>query len=232
MVRPLQELLETKEPAWPRVQAWIREAAHVVETLPPSDPARSEALLAVQVTTRSPMGAVVYEIGGLLVDHGWLRVLGSGHPRLPRSLPRWNQGRADPTSHLLVADDVIGGFFAINGGGLGDDVGDVYYFAPDTLRWEALELGYSQFLEWTLSDAFKNFYRDYRWHGWEREVAALAGERVYSIQPFPFLKGPLFSERNRRPIPIAEAYDLLVNHLAPQIRDLPRGAEIRIDIGQ
>lgn len=70
------------------------------------------------------MGAIVYETGGLLIDHGWLRILGSGHARLPRSIASWNQGRTifgdvDPPGYLLVADDVVGGLFAINGGQLG-----------------------------------------------------------------------------------------------------------------
>jgi hypothetical protein len=76
---------------------------------------RCEALIVTQVTTRSPMGAVVYETGGLLIDHGWIRVLGSGHPRLPQSLPDWNQGRTRRANEeilgfYLIADDVLGAF--------------------------------------------------------------------------------------------------------------------------
>lgn len=47
----------------------------------PRDPAAAEAeLVKTQVTTRSVMGAVVYETGGILIDRGWLRILGSGSP--------------------------------------------------------------------------------------------------------------------------------------------------------
>jgi hypothetical protein len=57
----------------------------------PADPKKGEqALLAIQVTTRSPMGAIAYGSGGLLVDHGWIRVLGGGHARLPRDIGSWN----------------------------------------------------------------------------------------------------------------------------------------------
>jgi hypothetical protein len=38
------------------------------------------------------MGAIVYHTGGLLIDHGWLRILGGGgHPRTQRSLMSWNR---------------------------------------------------------------------------------------------------------------------------------------------
>ena len=31
----------------------------------------------MQMPTSSPMGAVIYETGGILIHHGWLRILGS-----------------------------------------------------------------------------------------------------------------------------------------------------------
>src|SRR4051794_1850209 len=115
-MRQLHELIKLEEPAMPRVLHWLASAVRSVELLPPSD-ARGDVLLQTQVTTRSPMGAIAYETGGILIDHGWLRVLGSGSPRVTRTLPAWNQGRGD--GFYLVADDVVGGFFAINGGALG-----------------------------------------------------------------------------------------------------------------
>src|SRR3954447_10348684 len=113
MPRPLAELLKVDEPAWPIVQQWIAEAKNPVEVLPAGDKA-GEELESLQLTARSPMGAIVYHTGGLLVDHGWLRVLGSGHPRLPRATGQWNRGRAfdangQSRGFLLVADDVLGG---------------------------------------------------------------------------------------------------------------------------
>ena len=124
-----------------------------MEVLPPVEANRKSALVAIQVTTRSAMGAIIYETGGILVDHGWIRILGSGCERLPRSLPEWNKGRTfdeygDSAPYLLVADDVIGGFFASDGGGLGGKVGSMFYFAPDSLRWEPIDMGYSDFVYW------------------------------------------------------------------------------------
>ena len=145
-MRTLAELLDHRDPAIPLIQKWAAEAVRAVEILAPSE-AREEALLQTQVTTHSTMGAVVYETGGIFIDHGWLRVLGSGHERLKRTLPSWNKDRANGL--YLVADDAVGGFFAMNGGALGEDLKNVYYFAPDSLDWEPLNLGYSDFLHWT-----------------------------------------------------------------------------------
>jgi hypothetical protein len=82
------------------------------------------------VTTKSTLGAIAFETGGIQIDRG---------------LAGWSEGRAQ--GHLLVADDAAGGCFSINGGGLGDDVGAVYYWAPDILQWEPLGISYTAFLE-------------------------------------------------------------------------------------
>ena len=93
--RSLDELTNVAEPAWPLVQEWLGEATNPAEVLPVDRSTRGEALHRLQVTTRSPMGAIVYETGGLLVDDGWLRILGSGHPRLSRSIAMWNADKWD-----------------------------------------------------------------------------------------------------------------------------------------
>ena len=84
--RGLLELINHEGPAWPLVQRWMADATNPVELLPaPVDVERERALYETQVTTRSPMGAVLYESGGLFIDHGWIGILGAGHSRLPRA---------------------------------------------------------------------------------------------------------------------------------------------------
>jgi hypothetical protein len=116
------------------VQSWIAESPRTVDVLP-TDRARAEAvLLALQVTTRSPMGAIALETGGILIDRGWLRVLGGGGSRMDGDLARWNGMGQRPIIErtdglLLVAHDAIGGFFALDGGSLGEGKGGVFYVA-------------------------------------------------------------------------------------------------------
>lgn len=47
--------------------------------------------------------------------NGWIRFLGSGHEKLSRNITDWNRS----AHYLLVTNDLVGGFFVINGGGLG-----------------------------------------------------------------------------------------------------------------
>jgi hypothetical protein len=214
-MRQLDEFIDEADSAWPIVQTWLGSARNPVEVLPAQEPDRADALIATQVTTHSTMGAIVYETGGLLVDSGWVRILGSGHPRLPRSLPGWNEGRTllgrgHAPPFLLVGDDVLGGLFAVNGGGLGLTRGNVFYFTPDSLEWEDLDRGYSEFIRWCLCGDLAFFYEGTRWPGWENDVAVLGGDQAYSIYPPLWAQGPPVQERDRRPVPLAELYSLYI----------------------
>lgn len=88
--RGLAELVDLDDPAWPIVCSWVDEARRPTVVLPVDRERAETALLALQVTTRSMLGTVAFESGGLLVDRGWLRILGSGHERLSGSLLSWN----------------------------------------------------------------------------------------------------------------------------------------------
>ncbi|MDF7815607.1 DUF2625 domain-containing protein [Hymenobacter sp. YC55] len=204
--RPLAELINREEPGWVLVTEWLREAKNKVQVLPKT-PARADStLLAAQVTTRSPMGAIIYETGGLLVDGGWLRILGSGSTALNRTLMGWNQGKA--AGLLLVADDVLGGFYALNGGAFGSEsLGKVFYFAPDNLRWEPTNKTYSEFLVFCFSGDLQGYYKKLRWKGWEQEISTLTGTQGLACYPFLFTKeGKNISKDQRGVVPIAELW--------------------------
>ncbi|HUS66574.1 MAG TPA: DUF2625 family protein [Kofleriaceae bacterium] len=200
-MRPLEELLDPV-PALPSVTEWAAASIRTVETLPVEAGAGAPNLLALQVSTRSALGAIAYGTGGILVDHGWLRILGAGSPRLPRSIARWNRLEAPPDRHrlpgaLLVADDVAGGFYAVNGGGLAGPVGHVLYLAPDTGRWEELAMAHTDWIYWVFSGDVDKFYASLRWAGWEAEAEALAADRAITI-----------ASGSRASVSIEEAWEL------------------------
>ena len=185
-MKTLEELLD-KNSAWLILRDWFASAKNHYEILPSYAEDASAALVGMQLSTRSPLGAIVYETGGVLIDHGWLRILGSGNEKLPRGLFDWNFGKTckqsgEQPSYLLIADDVLGGYFAINAGGLGDKVGQVYYHQPQTKAWEALNLSYSEFLGWALSGDLADFYQDLRWENWQADVAKLQGHQIFNLE--------------------------------------------------
>jgi hypothetical protein len=216
-MRTVGELINKTDPGWALVKDWIRSAKNKVEILPVDTTKANDALFKTQVTTRSPMGAVVYMTGGLLVDDGWIRILGSGNSKLNRTLPDWNKGKSfkefgDSPSFLLIADDAIGGFYLLNGGGLGTDLGKVYYFSPDNLEYEPLDLTYTDFLLFCFNNDLEEFYKGYRWTKWRDEVSKLDGERVYNFFPFLWTKeGKDINKNSRKPVPVEEQYSLNID---------------------
>lgn len=211
-MRSLEELVNKEDPGWALVSQWIDSAKNKVEILPADTTKAKEALVKLQVTTCSPMGAIVYMTGGLLVDRGWIRILGSGSSKLGRSLPDWNMGKTlvdsvETPGFLLIADDVIGGFFILNGGIFSDDIGKVFYFSPDNLEFEALGLTYSEFLLFCFNSDLNKFYEGYRWKNWEQEVAGLGGDKVYNFYPPLWTKeGKDLNSNSRKVVPIEEQF--------------------------
>lgn len=210
-MKTIQELINIEEPGWVLVAEWINDATNKVKVLPKNEKEADNALYQTQVSTRSPMGAIIYETGGLLIDHGWIRILGSGNQKLDRTLPEWNKGKTfkefgDKPSMFLVADDVVGGFFAINGGALGDDLGNVYYFAPDALEWESMDVGYSDFLWWTFTGDLSQFYANACWTGWEKEITEINGNQGIAFYPFLWTEHKSIDDLTRKIVPISEIW--------------------------
>jgi len=213
-MRTIEELINKTDPGWMFVKEWIDSAKNKVEILPVDSIKAVDALYKIQVTTRSPMGAIVLMTGGLLIDNGWIRILGSGSEKLNRSLPEWNKGKAfnnfgEPAPFILIADDIIGGFFLLNGGGLGSDLGKVYYLAPDNLEFESMGLTYTDFLNFCFNNNLDKFYKGYRWSNWENDVEKLKGDQVYNFVPFLWTKeGKDINQVSKKAVNVEEQYTL------------------------
>ncbi|MEL0653316.1 DUF2625 domain-containing protein [Algibacter sp. TI.3.09] len=216
-MKELTELINLNEPGWDLVNEWLGEATNEYEILPKNDKRAERELMNTQVTTHSPMGAVIYETGGILISKGWLRILGSGSEKLDRGLSEWNKGKTfenygEQPSHLLIADDIIGGYFAINTGGIGTEIGKIYYLPQYTLEWECLDIGYSDFLYWTLTGNLDKFYELFQWENWERDIQQGNGNQVFSFVPFLWTKeGKDIEKVNRKLVPIEENYSLTLD---------------------
>ena len=223
-MREINELIDVDDPAWPVLLEELSGTDVPVEVLPGDAESGRASLLQLQISARSHLGGLVLNCGGLLVDGGWLRIFGSPGGADPAGLPGLAEVNAMPTTFdpawpsgagLVIAHDVLGGVFTLNGGspretGRPGEPGEMLYFAPDALRWEPLGAGHSAWLSWILSGGIHEFYESLRWDGWRDEVAALNGRQGLSFFP------PLWSAEarqdlsatSRRAVPIAELLGL------------------------
>lgn len=206
-MRSIEELEGVDEPAWPMVDSWFAHSATRVERSPHDPACGRQTLLLMQVTERSVLGALARHTGGVFVDHRWLRILGGGpEPMLNLAGVNDLTDVPDrPPGRIVVATDVIGGTFAINGGDFSGQNGEVHYFAPDELTWLPMGMGHGEFVDWAVSSSLETFTEHLRWPGWEDEVAPLGAADAISLYPFPFTReGRDLAEVKRRVVPWRE----------------------------
>jgi len=211
-LRPIDQLTADSS-GFDIVRNAMRIARNKYEILPADLAKAKDALYQTQVTTRSPMGAIIYFTGGILIDGGWIRILGSGNDKLDRSLAQWNKGKTfnelgEKPKFLLIADDVVGGFFATNGGAFGSDLGMVYYLAPDDLRWEAQHMSYTDFINFCFVGDMNQYYSGLRWEKWQKDMKEITGNKGFFTYPYLWTKeGKDIETDTRKVVPIQELYD-------------------------
>ncbi|WP_163508244.1 DUF2625 family protein [Fodinicola acaciae] len=221
-MRDVAELTQVLQSAWPEIMEDAAASPGSVRLLLGDRGRGGACLMQLQVTVRSALGAMTFHSGGILVDHGWLRIYGgsSGADGLP-NLATVNGFPAEPDQRwqhppgLVVGHDILGGVFAINtfdctAAGRPGTPGDVIYFGPHTLRWQSLDIGYGSWLSWALSGRTANFYRNLRWPGWEAEMAAVGLDQGLSIVPFIWTAEAQerLAETSRRPVSLHELISL------------------------
>lgn len=204
-MRDIESLIAVDNPAWPHLQQPLAESDAVVL---PVDPEQGRgSLWGLQVTAASAMGAVALHTGGIVADHGWVRLYGGGSEHLP-SIAEANGLGGDisaPPGELVIGHDVLGGLFAIDGGALGVAPGEVCYFGPDTLTWDGLGGGYSAFLLAALGGGLEVAFENLRWPGWQDEVASLAlSQGIFLYPPPSTVEGKDVSKVTRSVVSIHE----------------------------
>lgn len=112
--------------------------------------------------------------GGIVIDN-WFRFYGCGDINVIEKNELYNK---ENNVDILIGEDVLGGVFALK-----DNV--IYYFAPDTNRWENLKMYYTQFLDWILNNqqSVNKFYELFRWDTWKEDCKKLKITDGFSFYP-------------------------------------------------
>lgn len=211
--KTVKELVDPSNGKWEMINRWIASSKTKVTVLSKESNRADSAILQCQLSTDNVLGAIVYNSGGLLIDDGWIRILGSGCKEMDRGLHQWNKGKSKINSgelpnFVLVADDAIGGLFAINTGGIDEmHLNKVFYFGPNSLKWETIGLTYEQFVVFCMTQDVRDFYHDFKWKGWENEVQQLGPNQVVSAYPLLWTKDGKELKKNRKVTPIQKLWD-------------------------
>ena len=186
-MKTLDQLVVRDGSALPVLLEWAgEEGANPIRVRAPDRALARETLVEMQVSTASPLGAVAFHTGGVAVHDGFLRVLGSA---ADRSLRDHNHAAGTlEEGYVLVADDVLGGFFAMNHGGFAGPDGAVHYLPPDKLDWADLGADYGDFLHWCFAGDLPSFYDEL---GWDELLAAdpPGWTEAWAFAPLPWTQG-------------------------------------------
>lgn len=132
--------------------------------------------------------SVVTNCSGIYIDN-WLRILGQGSNER-NGILYYNKMLEDSCMKgmCIVANDVVGGLYAINLSRYEIEKNMVWYFAPDTLEWETLGMRYLDFVTWSICGDICKFYETMRWNTWRMDSENLPFNKGYLIYPFLWAK--------------------------------------------
>jgi hypothetical protein len=166
-----------------------------------------ETLDILQITSKSVLGSIVLNTSGIVLDN-WIRILGYDSES-NRGILSYNAIGTDGNATkidkmLIIADDVVGGVFALNAGKFSVGTGDVWYFASDTLEWELLEMKYSEFIAWVAQGNIDEFYSSMRWSTWKKDSKSVKFDEAILIYPFLWSNEIQLETADKKIVPVEE----------------------------
>jgi hypothetical protein len=110
---------------------------------------------------------------------------------------------------LVIADDVLGGLFALNGGRFGPNgQGQVFWLPADDLVWVPLNVGYADFVSWCLTGDLNRLYEPFSPLLADEAQPRPTFDTVYSFYPFLWTKEAKTQQPHIRRIDAGESLRL------------------------
>jgi hypothetical protein len=189
------DVLDDVQPSWPALVAVLSRSFAAPRILEADEEKARSSFRQLDVAASSPLGAIALNCGGILLYDGWLRIFG-GSPCYEVGLPSIAQINAfpaqvdrtwTPTEGLIVAHDVLGGVFLLNGlrpgAGRPGVPGELIYFDPRALDWTRMRMSHSEWLSWCVSGELPDFYGRSLWPRWREDVRALRADQGIAVRP-------------------------------------------------
>lgn len=174
---------------WNKILEYLKNSKSEIKILKTARETPVREMEQYGIEPDSALESIVSHCGGLVFDN-FIRLYGCGELDIFVRNAELNIDGA-----FVIGEDILGGLFAYL------DERTIWYFAPDTLEWEDLEITYTQFIRWLCIGEVSTFYGDDRWQGWENDIRNIALHE--GVLVFPFLWTPA-KERTRKIVPMNE----------------------------
>jgi len=157
----------------------------------------------LNIPSESVLYSVVTNSNGIVINN-WIRLWGQSSKN-NYGVGYYNTQYIDDIKGMfLVASDVLGGLFAINITKFARGINNIWYFAPDTLEWECMDMQYNEFLAWSLQGDTDEFYSTMRWKNWEEDVKNIGINYALLIYPFLWAKECDIDKASKKKVSIDE----------------------------
>ena len=162
----------------------------------------------LNIPSDTVLASVVMNCNGIYIDN-WIRILGQGNEKR-NGVFYYNTLIDDRCldGMFIVANDVVGGIYAINISRFESEKSIIWYFAPDTLEWESLGMKYSDFVAWAAQGNINEFYESMRWDTWRSDCKKVELNTGYLIYPFLWAKECNKNTANKRIVLFDELMNL------------------------
>jgi len=192
---------------WEEIQGILKDSQNNIEF---KEIAKNDLILSkLDVNKDSVLGQVIINTSGISVNK-YIRIYANGNEINNRNIVTFNSKleKYFGEDKLFVADDIWGGLFAINKGFFEENMGDIWYFAPDTLDWDNIEISYPEFIAWVSSKNVDEFYSGFKWKNFERDIANIRFDQGMLIYPFLWSKECDIENATKRIVPFEELLSL------------------------
>ena len=199
-------MMEEKE-LWNEVKTMLQDSGRKICIYEGEESAGRLELEGLGLSSLSVLGVVVSYTSGICIDN-WIRMLGQSGPGR-RGIADYNElGTEEKCSALegmlVAAQDIVGGIFAINRERFAEGIHKVWYFAPDTLDWECLDMSFPEFTAWLAQGDIDSFYRSMRWEKWREDCEKVSFDDGISIYPFLWAKECDIEKASKKAVPFEE----------------------------
>lgn len=191
---------------WQKILCVIHNSHRKMQIYEETENVSHSELLALDIDSKSALGAIVSHTSGICIDN-WIRVIGQNSAER-KGITFYNEHNKEDSAFmegmLVIAQDIVGGIFAINKAKYNNGKNKIWYFAPDTLMWECMDVNYFEFFEWLVQGDIDKFYSNMRWNTWRTECQTVDFDKVILIYPFLWSKECDLRSATKKCVPYEE----------------------------
>ena len=161
------------------------------------------------VNENSALGQIIIKTAGIIVENT-IRVYANGNDLDMRNIYHFNLELEQylGNQRLVIADDIFGGLFALNKEAFQSTKEEIWYFAPDTLEWENLEINYKEFIDWISRNSLNEFYSAFKWSDYYKDVKDIKFNQGILVYPFLWSNECNIETAEKKIVPFSELITL------------------------